>query len=43
MFKLAGCSIALKNTLDELKAYADIILPHSNEEDGVAKFLAKAL
>ncbi|MBD3789944.1 MAG: HAD-IIB family hydrolase [Campylobacterales bacterium] len=42
MFKLAGTSVAVANALDEVKAVADIILPHSNDEDGVAKYLAAA-
>jgi Cof subfamily protein (haloacid dehalogenase superfamily) len=41
MFKLAGTSVAVSNALDEVKAVADIILPHSNDEDGVAKYLSK--
>jgi len=39
MFKLAGTSVAVSNALDELKAVADLILPHSNDEDAVAKYL----
>lgn len=39
MFKCAGKSIAVSNALDEVKKIADIILPHSNDEDGVAKYL----
>ena len=39
MFKLAGTSVAVQNALDEVKAIADVILPHSNDEDGVAKYL----
>ncbi|UPT78439.1 HAD family hydrolase [Sulfurovum sp. XGS-02] len=39
MFKLAGTSVAVSNALDEVKAVADIILPHSNDEDAVAKYL----
>lgn len=39
MFKLAGTSVAVSNALNEVKAVADIILPHSNDEDGVAKYL----
>ncbi|RLA71319.1 MAG: haloacid dehalogenase [Epsilonproteobacteria bacterium] len=42
MFKLAGTSVAVSNALDEVKAVADVVLPHSNDEDGVAKYL-KAL
>jgi len=40
MFKLAGTSIAVSNALSEVKEIADIILPHSNDEDAVAKYLA---
>jgi len=39
MFKLAGTSVAVSNALDEVKAVANVILPHSNDEDGVAKYL----
>ncbi|RRS29918.1 MAG: haloacid dehalogenase [Epsilonproteobacteria bacterium (ex Lamellibrachia satsuma)] len=39
MFKLAGTSVAVSNALDEVKEVADIILPHSNDEDGVARYL----
>ncbi len=39
MFKLAGTSVAVSNALDEVKAVADVILPHSNNEDGVARYL----
>jgi len=41
MFKLAGTSVAVSNALDEVKAVADVVLPHSNDEDGVAKYLSK--
>jgi len=41
MFKIAGTSIAVSNALDEVKREAKIILPHSNDEDGVAKYLLK--
>jgi len=41
MFKLAGTSVAVSNALDEVKKVADVILPHSNDEDGVAKYLEK--
>ena len=43
MFDRAGTAIAVKNALDEVKAKADIILPHSNDEDAVAKYLEKIL
>ncbi len=39
MFKLAGTSVAVSNALDEVKEVASIVLPHSNDEDGVAKYL----
>jgi Cof subfamily protein (haloacid dehalogenase superfamily) len=39
MFKLAGKAIAVSNALDEVKAVSDIVLPHSNDEDAVAKYL----
>jgi len=39
MFKLAETSVAVSNALDEVKEVADVILPHSNDEDGVAKYL----
>ena len=39
MFRLAGTSIAVANALDEVKEVADIVLPHSNDEDAVANYL----
>lgn len=39
MFKLAGTSVAVSNALDEVKAVADLVLPHSNDEDAVARYL----
>ena len=41
MFKLAGTSVAVSNALDEVKSIANVVLPHSNDEDGVAKYLQK--
>ncbi|SFV54661.1 HMP-PP hydrolase (pyridoxal phosphatase) Cof, detected in genetic screen for thiamin metabolic genes (PMID:15292217) [hydrothermal vent metagenome] len=41
MFKLAGTSVAVSNALDEVKSVADIVLPHSNDEDAVARYLAR--
>ena len=41
MFKLAGTSVAVSNALDEVKAVADVVLPHSNDEDGVARYLQR--
>jgi len=39
MFELAGVSVAMANAQIKVKSEADIILPHSNDEDGVAKYL----
>ncbi|MCF6201683.1 MAG: HAD family hydrolase [Hydrogenimonas sp.] len=39
LFDAAGKKIAVANAIDELKEAADIVLPWSNDEDGVAKFL----
>ncbi len=39
MFQVAGTSVAVSNAHKELKSHANIILPHSNDEDGVAKYL----
>jgi len=39
MFALAGTACAVANALDEVKAAADIILPHTNDEDAVARYL----
>jgi len=39
MFEYAGKKVAVKNAIDEVKKRADIILPHTNDEDAVAKYL----
>ena len=39
MFELAGTSVAMQNAQPEVKDMADIVLKHSNDEDGVAKYL----
>jgi len=39
MFELAGVSVAMQNAQDGVKSKANIILPHTNDEDGVAKYL----
>ncbi len=39
MFELAGTSVAMANAQLKVKSEADIILPHTNDEDGVAKYL----
>ena len=41
MFEIAGTSVAVANALDIVKSKANIILPHTNDEDGVAKYLRK--
>jgi hydroxymethylpyrimidine pyrophosphatase-like HAD family hydrolase len=41
MFKIAGTSVAVSNALDAVKKEASIILDHSNDEDGVARYLLK--
>ena len=41
MFALAGTSVAVANALDEVKKAADIVLEHTNDEDAVAKYLAR--
>ena len=39
MFALAGTSVAVANAQEGVKELADIILPHTNDEDGVANYL----
>ncbi len=39
MFELAGTSIAMANAQEGVKDQAKIVLPHTNDEDGVAKYL----
>ncbi|MDF1883753.1 Cof-type HAD-IIB family hydrolase [Sulfurimonas sp. SAG-AH-194-C21] len=39
MFELAGTSVAMQNAQPEVKDMATIVLPDTNEEDGVAKYL----
>lgn len=41
MFDLAGTSVAMLNAQPEVKDLADIVLAHTNDEDGVAKYLEK--
>jgi Cof subfamily protein (haloacid dehalogenase superfamily) len=41
MFGKAGTAIAVANALDEVKAKADLVLPHTNDEDAVAKYLER--
>ena len=39
MFELAGTSVAVANAQDGVKKLANIVLPHTNDEDAVAKYL----
>lgn len=39
MFELAGTSVAMANAQVEVKDMASVVLKHSNDEDGVAKYL----
>ncbi len=39
MFELAKTSVAMANAQAEVKDLADIVLQHTNDEDGVAKYL----
>ena len=41
LFEAAGRKIAVANAIDELKERADIVLPWTNDEDAVARFLAE--
>jgi Cof subfamily protein (haloacid dehalogenase superfamily) len=43
LFEVAGRRIAVANAIDDLKALADVVLPHTNDEEGVAHFLAGEL
>ncbi len=43
LFKYAGRKIAVANAIDEIKQSADIVLPDSNDEDAVAKFINREL
>ncbi|BCD62508.1 hypothetical protein NitYY0826_C1386 [Nitratiruptor sp. YY08-26] len=40
MFRLSGKAVAVANALEEVKKEADIVLPWSNDEDAVARYLA---
>lgn len=39
MFELAGVSVAVANAQEGVKKLANIVLPHTNDEDAVAKYL----
>ena len=39
MIKYAGLGVAMGNAQPPIKAQADLVLPHTNDEDGVAHFV----
>ena len=39
MFELAGKAVAMHNAQEGVKEKANIVLPHTNDEDGVARYL----
>ena len=39
MIKFAGLGVAMANAQEAVKAEADIITEHTNDEDGVAHFV----
>ena len=43
MFKKAHKGVAVANAVEELKTIADVVLPHSNDEDGVAHYIKGCL
>ena len=43
LFNSAGTKIAVANAIEELKVKADIVLPHTNDEDAVARYLEGVL
>lgn len=43
MIKYAGLGVAMGNAQPPVKAQADLVLPHTNDEDGVAHFVQSLL
>ena len=43
MFNICNHNVAMKNSIDELKKYANYITEYTNDEDGVAKFIEKKI
>jgi Cof subfamily protein (haloacid dehalogenase superfamily) len=43
LFEVAGTKVAVANAIEELKQRADIILPHTNDDDGVARYIKEKL
>jgi len=40
IFRASGRAVAVKNALPQVREAAHIVLPHTNDEDGVARYLA---
>lgn len=43
MIEFAGRGVAMNNATDQLKALADDVTEHNNDQDGMAEYLSKAL
>jgi Cof subfamily protein (haloacid dehalogenase superfamily) len=43
LFEMAGRRVAVANAIDALKDLAHVVLPHTNDEEGVAHFLTEDL
>ncbi len=43
LFEAAGRRVAVANAIDEIRELADIVLPWTNDEEGVARYLEKEL
>ncbi len=43
LFEMTGRKVAVANAVPELKALADVVLPHTNDEEGVARYLQEIL
>ncbi len=41
MLQYAGLGIAMQNAQDSLKEVADVVIPHSNTEDGIVQYLTE--
>ncbi|MEJ2414766.1 MAG: HAD hydrolase family protein, partial [Sulfurimonas sp.] len=41
MFNLANISVAVANAHNDVKQMAKVVLPHTNDEDGVAQYLER--
>lgn len=43
MIQYAGLGVAMANAQPPVKAQADLVLPYTNDEDGVARFVSELL